>query len=423
MQKKDFLATLLSFFLGQDTPFLELVGGDEPKNHKSRSMCEGYLTADLSSLLQAVVALLPGGVHEKLRTKSDADIFVESGGEVRLTAEKSESGESVSLTGDEDIDENTAPVYTHVEEEINVTTKSFGMMRSSIFMYKLIKLLEKTENKPHVSQILQYVLKDSKELTETCVQILISAMKKEDGVGLKPPLRCAMLLCDISDGIKGWRVSHVLQQVITEIKSNMQYVNASDVSITMFLRICKNTHVAAEWLRLNFSARLTWVESFLCTRKGGMLPQRGIVWKPIKTASGTSGSAQALDKSPQTVVAQTTAVKTQAEVNLQLLKRILTRPCSSNSVQKKDKKGNKTDTSDKPVSKFSRVGVVGGGYDSDDDPSELVGVRLQVQWKTVFYPGVVASIVDSRSGVYMIHYDDGDKQTCSLKTKVWGLVD
>lgn len=59
MQNRNFLAILLSFFLGADTPYPALVGGAEPGNHKSRSMTDGYTSADFSSLLKALLSLLP----------------------------------------------------------------------------------------------------------------------------------------------------------------------------------------------------------------------------------------------------------------------------------------------------------------------------------------------------------------------------
>jgi hypothetical protein len=412
MQSRDYLASLLSLFLRQDTPCPQLVGGEEPGSHKSRCMGEGHATADFSSLLVAVVALLPStasssGSGSGTGTERDADIFVDS---------KSEEAASK-----EEIKTITVQTSSDEEKKAVVSSKSFGMMRSSIFMYKLLSVLQLPDNKPSVSKILDFVLRDSKELTETCVQILISAMKKEDGIGLKAPLRCAMLLCKIGDSLKGWRISHVLQQTIVEIKNNLQYVQATDVSITMFLRICKHSQVAAEWLRLNYNARLTWLESYLITRKGGMIPLKSFAWKPIK-ASSNGGSTVVNDKSALAMTAAANAVKVQAELNLQLIKRILNASHSTSKDTVKHGGKSTKNQSAPPVAKFSRISIVSGGYDSDDDPMDLVGIRVQVQWKSIFYPGQVVSF-DERSGQHMIHYDDGDKQACALGTKVWSVID
>ena len=397
MQKLDFMASLLSLFLCQDTPYPELVGGNEPKNHKSRSMCEGTNSADFSSLLQAVVALLPGndsGGNDSSEAFVDSSDGSSHKSDDEMSIEKSSEGKGRD---------------SH-DSVVNLSAKSFGMLTSSIFMYRLIKVLYMPDNKTCVLDILSFILRDSRELTETCLKIVVSAMKKEDGNGLKVPLRGALLLCKISDGLTGWRVSHVMQQIITEIKSNLQFLNASDVSLTMFLRICKYCPIAAEWFRLNYSARLTWIESYLMTRKSGMSPQKSSLWKPIKTPSSNAGVSQ--NQTPQVVASQMATVKLQSELNLQLIKRIL---ATSNV---KDKNRN---DSDSVFLKYSRVGVLSGGYDSDDDPMDLVGVRIQVQWKNTFFPGVVASY-EPKTGVHMVHYDDGDKVACILKNKVWNLL-
>jgi ubiquitin C-terminal hydrolase len=397
MQKRDYLATLLSFFLCQDSPYPELVSNVDPKNVKARAMCEGNQTADFSSLLGAVGAILLRSDQIKLRTNGENDIFSESTGNDKIESE----GCSASTSGGD--------VTLPHSESYSMSSKSLNMMRSSIFFYRLLKVLGTSVTVPIVLKILQFVLKDSKELTEACTKIIISAMKKEDGIGLKAPIRCAMVLCQIKDSIQGWRVSYVMQQVVIEIKSNIQYVQATDTSITMFLRICKHAPASVEWFRLNYSARLTWLENYLLTRKGGILPQKSMLWKPIKTASGSN--SKVVDKSPQGIAAATAAVKLQAELNLQLIKRVVNKG-----------KVNNGDGYSKFFSvKFSSVGVASGGYDSDDDPADLVGMRIQVQWKSTFYPGEVASF-DIQSNLHMVHFDDGEKVACNLRVKVWSLL-
>eukprot|EP00603_Paraphysomonas_imperforata_P009919 CAMPEP_0114461482 /NCGR_PEP_ID=MMETSP0104-20121206/6298_1 /TAXON_ID=37642 ORGANISM="Paraphysomonas imperforata, Strain PA2" /NCGR_SAMPLE_ID=MMETSP0104 /ASSEMBLY_ACC=CAM_ASM_000202 /LENGTH=559 /DNA_ID=CAMNT_0001634255 /DNA_START=187 /DNA_END=1864 /DNA_ORIENTATION=+ len=406
MQQRDYLASLLSLFLCQDTPYPELIGGDEPKNHKSRSMCEGKQTADFTSLLVSIGALLPNSANSGMRRRSpsEQDIFVES---------KNDDGDS-NCEAQEESGRNSASTEAKINEQTEddngisdeISSRSLEMIQSSVFMYRLLKVLDTSESSSAVFSILQFALKDSKELTDCCVSIIVSAMKKEDGRGLRAPLRCAMLLCKIKDSITGWRVSNVMQKVVVEIKSNLKYVQATDTSLTMLLRICKHSPSAAEWFRLNYSARLTWMESYLITRKGGLAPNQSTPCKPIMTTSGST----AVDKSPQGVAAALAAAKLQAELNLQLIRRIVN----------KNKDIHKDSAKNASVSsiKFSRVGIASGGYDSDDDPLELVGLRVQVQWKSIFYPAEIASF-DPRTSLHMVHCDDGDKVNCNMKEKVW----
>jgi ubiquitin C-terminal hydrolase len=78
------LGSLISFFLGHDTPFPALVGGAEPGNHKSRSMTDGVYFPNMKSLLLAVAALLP-------------DVSKDSKGLSRMTAGVDMSSECITM--------------------------------------------------------------------------------------------------------------------------------------------------------------------------------------------------------------------------------------------------------------------------------------------------------------------------------------
>jgi hypothetical protein len=54
MLMRGYLARLVACFLGQDTPYPELVGGDEPARSKVRAMTDGYVSAELKTMCDAI---------------------------------------------------------------------------------------------------------------------------------------------------------------------------------------------------------------------------------------------------------------------------------------------------------------------------------------------------------------------------------
>jgi ubiquitin C-terminal hydrolase len=129
MQNRNFLAILLSFFLGVDTPYPALVGGAEPGNHKSRAMTDGYSSPDFSSLLKALLALLP--------TRRLADPAVE-GNRNRGRSMSSETenwirgieGQSPALSGGPSDPSNLGKYCDTLTEEAR------EMITSQVFFYR-----------------------------------------------------------------------------------------------------------------------------------------------------------------------------------------------------------------------------------------------------------------------------------------------
>jgi hypothetical protein len=62
----------------------------------------------------------------------------------------------------------------------------------------------------------------------------------------------------------------------------------------------------------------------------------------------------------------------------------------------------------------------GSGYDSDDDPSVLIGKRIKVRWAEQEFPGTVTQYNDE-TGCHLVLYDTGDSRASNLSTKVWSL--
>lgn len=61
-------------------------------------------------------------------------------------------------------------------------------------LIKMAKTLEKTAL---IVPILDFIVAESQERTQMCVDLIISYMKKEDGDGLKPAFRGAAILCQV----------------------------------------------------------------------------------------------------------------------------------------------------------------------------------------------------------------------------------
>jgi len=78
--ERGYLARLLSFILANETPYPELVGGNEPSDHKSRSMSDGLNFPDLFSLLDTIALLLRSSVipnrEERFLRSTEAELTV-----------------------------------------------------------------------------------------------------------------------------------------------------------------------------------------------------------------------------------------------------------------------------------------------------------------------------------------------------------
>ena len=66
--------------------------------------------------------------------------------------------------------------------------------------------------------------------------------------------------------------------------------------------------------------------------------------------------------------------------------------------------------------------VENDGYDSDDEPEVLCGMRIAVRWQgNAWYEGVVKAY-NPDLGEHLVHYMDDDKKWYSLDIKTWRSV-
>jgi hypothetical protein len=121
-------------------------------------------------------------------------------------------------------------------------------------------------------------------------------------------------------------------------------VQATDISITMLLRLCKHSPHAAAWMKHNRDS-LKWIDSYLTSRKSGGFPHGSTLLKSRRGSTGATGGAYTGTVPGAANAASPVAI---AMANLVTLKGVLTGGVHRGV----------TDSS---------------SYDSDDEPACLVG--------------------------------------------------
>ena len=137
------------------------------------------------------------------------------------------------------------------------------------------------------------------------------------------------------------------------MQSCAQFVQATDTSITMLLRLCKRSVTACEWVKLN-KDRLKWMDAYLTSRKGGGYPHGSSLLK-TKRGAGAAGRPGGYHGSSQAGTGAVLSPTVIAAANLSMLKFVM-----ANGAHR---------------------GIAGAtSYDSDDDPQELVGEWSGCVW-------------------------------------------
>lgn len=171
----------------------------------------------------------------------------------------------------------------------------------------------------------------------------------------------------------------------------------------MLLRFAKHSFPVRNWLR-SHREKLKWIESWLNTRRSGAYPQGSVLNKPRKTSYGSA---------PMPPVGATGAVV--AATNLAAW-RVLMHAAAPRS-------DGVAPTSGGIEGQADLGGYWGGsGYDSDDDPSVLIGKRVKVRWAEQDFPGTVTQYNDE-TGCHLVAYETGDTRASNLSTKVWSLLE
>lgn len=379
MQSRNYIACLVSLFLAHDTPYPTLVGGVEAGNHKSRTMTDGYTFPDWRSLLKAVAALLPN-VPSSDSTSCDNQT-PESSDKLHIPS-ASDGEASVPVDGSQAV----------------LSPEAQSMIESAVFIYRLLRTVKGPDRKKFVFPIVKYTVYNSKTNTNTYIDTIVNYMKKEDGTAMKIPMRGAMLLCEVDDGIREWRVGEVMRAVTDEMKASYQYVLATETCATMLIRICKHCMLARQWVTQN-SDRLRWLDSWLNSRRTGGYPHGSFLSKMRRTANSGSHAQGGYSGAGAATTGPSAAAT--ATANLSALRALF----SGNSPSVK-----------------SAGHWQGSGYDSDDDPVELIGKKIRIRWVDREFLGTITKYsVDS--GMHTIAYDDGDIKPCNLANKSWSIVE
>jgi hypothetical protein len=171
----------------------------------------------------------------------------------------------------------------------------------------------------------------------------------------------------------------------------------------MLLRLAKHSFLVRKWLRTN-REKVKWVEGWLNTRRSGAYPHGSVLNKPRKNSYGSAPISSSIGATGAVVAA----------TNLTAWKILMhsTPPPSGQEQQSQTGIFNAVDYG----------GHWATGYDSDDDPSILVGKRVKVRWSEQEYPGTVTQYHED-TGHHTVTYDTGDTKTSNLSTKVWSLID
>lgn len=162
------------------------------------------------------------------------------------------------------------------------------------------------------------------------------------------------------------------------IRENCRYLNATDVSIVMLLRIMTRNPAARAFLRKN-SKEYSWILTYIELRRDS---------KPF------NGSVQNKGKVSVKSVAVANVVPREVMEKHIVIARMV----------------------------FSDRKDLQHDYDSDDEPGSIIGRRVSFRWSdSNWWEGVVQSY-DAETAMHRIVYDDGDVKDYSMFTKLFRML-
>lgn len=343
MLEEGYLARLFSFFLCPDSPYPELVTGPGVPASKPKPMSDNYSTADHSSTLQLMSALMANCAFR------DADPAVHA----------------------------SIPQPHYQPSDIEVEMSSLPL-----FLYRLIREIRNARRRHLVAPIIERLIAGREPISTALIDVIVSCMKKDDGLDLKLPLRAAICMVEVRDGQEVRRVDSLMAAIVAEARENVKFVTATEVTAIMLSRLAKASPHVRAWMKKSASS-LTWLETFLQQRKQNLYPQGAMLAKPRRYQ--TTSSSQTYSQQQQ---------------------------YAQNSRYIMHKVGGL-------LKQAMQGAALGDSYDSDDDPSTLVGKRIRVRWsQEKYYAGVVSSY-DPATHAHRVSYDDGDTRDYVMSEKVW----
>eukprot|EP00604_Paraphysomonas_vestita_P002236 CAMPEP_0174820582 /NCGR_PEP_ID=MMETSP1107-20130205/4496_1 /TAXON_ID=36770 /ORGANISM="Paraphysomonas vestita, Strain GFlagA" /LENGTH=187 /DNA_ID=CAMNT_0016036205 /DNA_START=2042 /DNA_END=2605 /DNA_ORIENTATION=+ len=184
----------------------------------------------------------------------------------------------------------------------------------------------------------------------------------------------------------------------------------------MLLRFAKHSVGARNWLRIN-REKLKWIDAWLNARRSGSYLSGSVLTKPRKTNGYGAGNAI-----PSQVGANNSALAANLFVAWKHLMNSNYQPNNNNS-NNNNNEDNNNNNNGGILNGIDYGGYWNGaGYDSDDDPTILIGKRVKVRWSDQDYAGTITQYHDD-TGQHTVSYDTGDVKASNLSTKVWSVLE
>lgn len=227
-----FLSPALSFLLGHDSPFPELIGGSAVRSESIRSPMSTTLLRIVSSLLRPqMVAIVDPTVRQMLNTQA--------------------------------------------------------------LLHRLVAHVTDGASKTLVEPILAAACSDDLDATQRVLDFLVTLLRR-GGDGTKAIMRLAMCLLSIDDSLAIPRTHLVLDRLASALRESHRNVTATETALDMLLRMAKRWPEVREWIHVNAEA-LSWTVPWLEARKMGSVPPGSVWTAPVqpqtsnKNGFGTPG--------------------------------------------------------------------------------------------------------------------------------------
>jgi len=243
------------------------------------------------------------------------------------------------------------------------------------------------ETKP-LEQLVVHLCWESRRVSTRFVEIVMAGIEREDHQDVKPYFRTLNSVFKVRDTLREWRVGEAMPQLLAVMASQQRFYKATETSMDMLTRLAKRHGAVIRWLRDN-RANCTWMDKWLAAHRGqeGLLQQRKtLLVKPNSTSSwvNVSVSSASLIKAVDRSIAKLLP-RVRALLDVEVIPETF--------------------------------------YDSDDNPSRLVGRRVRVKWaKDKWYEGSVERF-DEDTYEHHVVYDDGDQRSYHMSDKIFYVVD
>jgi len=347
-----YLGRILSFFLGENSPYPELVTGSSSKQNPA--MGDNYNRPNFAYCLKLLTLLL-------------------------------ESSLIVHEAEDRPQSQDAPKLYTISSQEGN-------MLYNQSFAHKLIKEIRTPPQKAIIAPLITQLAAESKLFSTLLEKEIISQIEEEEYTDLKPSFRGVMILLGIKDSLLQWRLDSLLGKVLMAMKAQQNYIKATETSLELLLRLSKNCPAVGPWLASHRQEN-AWIDSWLQDKKQGKMQVSAggkQMFKPKRFSSG--GVYQG------TAISSSNCPKPSAQMQ----------PAFVQDVFRTLFAGRKNE-------QFF--------YDSDDEPTVLLGKRIEVRWMHDRYYSGTIDAFDPLTGRHNLTYDDGDKREYVLSEKVWRFID